>query len=190
MQKINIDLFLKLNADANSPHWAELLARTTAGTPVAITAAILVGLWIWGKPTRRGPLLAVMAGLAIAFLLASPFAFLLYTPRPFVLGVGHTLIPHAPETSFPGDHALLIWSVAFGLLTTGAGRAWGWMLVILGFSYCLGAYLSRRPLSVRYGRFFCYSPFRRCRSSASLNSHRTPITTSCRNVLRNNTAAV
>ena len=39
-----------------------------------------------------------------------------FYPRPFMIGVGHTLIEHAPENSFPSDHATLAFSIAFAFL--------------------------------------------------------------------------
>jgi hypothetical protein len=82
MSALNTAIFLKLNAAPDAPHWLEFLAQATAVIPVGMAAAVLVGLWIWGNPARRGPLLAVAAGLIMAFILTAPFAFLLYTPRP------------------------------------------------------------------------------------------------------------
>lgn len=133
IRELNTLMFLKWNAGPNPAYWLEFLARTASMLPLIIAAMILVGLWIWGTPSRRGPLLAVLAGLIVAFLLTAPFA-LWHTPRPFELGIGHTLIAHSPDTSFPSHHVLVIWSVAFGLLTTGAGQCWGWTLVFLGFA--------------------------------------------------------
>jgi undecaprenyl-diphosphatase len=134
MIEMNKEIFLALNAGADPSAWAVLLARLMAIAPVLAAGLILAGLWVWGNRARRGPLLATITGLLTAFLLTAPFAFLWYTPRPFVLGIGHTLMAHADETSFPSDHATLVWSVAFSLITTGAGRVWGWGLVLLGFA--------------------------------------------------------
>ena len=35
-----------------------------------------------------------------------------YVPRPFVTGLGHTLIEHRPSSSFPSDHATVFFAYA------------------------------------------------------------------------------
>jgi len=37
-----------------------------------------------------------------------------YHPRPFVEGLGNLLIQHAKDSSFPSDHATLVFAVSFG----------------------------------------------------------------------------
>jgi undecaprenyl-diphosphatase len=56
--------------------------------------------------TRRAILLAGLSGV-FALLLAVGLAHLIYRPRPFVVLPRrlHLLIPHAPDSSFPSDHA-------------------------------------------------------------------------------------
>jgi undecaprenyl-diphosphatase len=68
--------------------------------------------------------------LAIAFTIAA----LWHHPRPADLGLGHVLMAHEPETSFPSDHATFLWAIGFGLVATRAWRGWGWVVSGLGFS--------------------------------------------------------
>jgi len=57
-------------------------------------------------------------------------AALWYHPRPFELGIGNQLIAHAAETSFPSDHATILFAVAFSLLAFGAARLWAWLALV------------------------------------------------------------
>lgn len=70
--------------------------------------------------------LASSAIAAILALGANQLAGLLwYEPHPFMIGLGHTLMTHAPENSFPSDHATLFLTVGFGLMATRAASTWG-----------------------------------------------------------------
>ena len=71
--------------------------------------------------------------IALAGLLINQAIGLFWqTPRPFVLGIGHTLIPHTPDSSFPSDHLTVMWSVAFSFLMHQRPRFAGVLLALLG----------------------------------------------------------
>jgi undecaprenyl-diphosphatase len=99
---------------------------------VFATAGLVAALWIWGSSRRRGGLLAVGASLLLALAISTVIGALWYHPRPFVAGVGHALMRHDAETSFPSDHATFLWTVGFGLIAVRAGGAWGWSIAALG----------------------------------------------------------
>src|ERR671927_1677237 len=44
------------------------------------------------------------------------------TPRPFLIGLGHTLIDHRPSSSFPSNHATIFLTYAATLALYGLGR--------------------------------------------------------------------
>lgn len=72
---------------------------------------------------------ATLAGL-LALLIAQACG-LYYTPRSFAAGVGRTLLAHAPDSSFPSDHATLMAAVSFSLLTVKGTRMQGMVLAVL-----------------------------------------------------------
>jgi membrane-associated phospholipid phosphatase len=53
-------------------------------------------------------------------------------PRPFMIGLGHTLIPHVADSSFPSDHLTLWWAVTFSLAMQRGPRMAGLILAPLG----------------------------------------------------------
>ncbi|EOG4239629.1 phosphatase PAP2 family protein [Salmonella enterica subsp. enterica serovar Newport] len=53
-----------------------------------------------------------------------------FHPRPFMVPLGHTWIYHAPETSFPSDHATLFFSAGLSLLLSGARVSGGLILLL------------------------------------------------------------
>jgi undecaprenyl-diphosphatase len=49
-----------------------------------------------------------------------------------MIGLGHTLIPHVADSSFPSDHLTLWWAVAFSFLLQRGHRSIGIGLALLG----------------------------------------------------------
>jgi undecaprenyl-diphosphatase len=72
-------------------------------------------LWISGNSEQRQS--AVRAALAIACALAvnGVVGLLWFHPRPFMAGVGHTFMHHSPDSSFPSDHATIMFTAGLAL---------------------------------------------------------------------------
>jgi undecaprenyl-diphosphatase len=132
MLALNNHLFLLLNASATASPLSVRLADIIASQLIDVIPFALVALWIWGEPNRR----AGLASTAIAALLAlgtnQLVGLLWYEPRPFMIGLGHTLMTHAPENSFPSDHTTLFLTVGFGLIATRAASTWGKLVSVSG----------------------------------------------------------
>lgn len=125
-------LFLLLNAPLHPSFAVVALAELAAAWLIYVTMVLVAALWIWGQPRRRGQLLATVAGVSAAIGINQLLGMLWYEPRPFVVGLGRTLIAHAPDNSFPSDHATFIWSLAFSLIVTAAARRWGILVALSG----------------------------------------------------------
>lgn len=142
----NRALFLLINAPANPPHAEVAVAKLFASSPIIVVPLLLIALWVWGRRSARGGLLAAAIATVIALGINVALGVLYNEPRPFVIGLGHTLIHHAANNAFPSDHATLVWALALGLVATGAARRWGWALAIYG----LGVAWGRIFLGVHY----------------------------------------
>jgi undecaprenyl-diphosphatase len=94
----------------------------------------MAALWIWGLPAKRAGLLTAAATLLLAMAINFAIGSVWYHPRPFEIGIGHTLVKHALETSFPSDHATFLWSLSFGLIAASVRRGWGLVIGGLGFA--------------------------------------------------------
>ncbi|MEX5516600.1 undecaprenyl-diphosphatase [Pseudophaeobacter sp. 1A09344] len=129
MDHLNLILFSYLNGPA-TPGFLELgVARLAAEWLIWLVA---IGLALgYLRSGRAGRVAIIRTGMAAVVALAVNFtiAALWYHPRPFELGVGHQLLPHAAETSFPSDHATVLFAVTFGLMAFGARRIW-WSLAL------------------------------------------------------------
>lgn len=68
-------------------------------------------------------------GLFINFIISLFY----YHPRPFIVGIGHQLISHANDSSFPSDHATLAFSIAFSFIIYDKKRLLGIICLIFAF---------------------------------------------------------
>lgn len=88
MQGWNQHLFLLINASAHPAGWVVQTALLLANSPVVVGPATLVILWIWGRLSYRGGLLAVTGGMLIALGINQVLGMLYFEPRPFMIGLG------------------------------------------------------------------------------------------------------
>lgn len=130
----NQQLFLLLNAPAHPASWMVQPSILLADSPVAVVPLLLVGLWIWGAPSRRGSLLAVAGAILVGQGINQALGLLWFEPRPFMVPIGHTLMAHAPDNGFPSDHATFVWTLSAGLILTGAATRWGAAVCVYGFA--------------------------------------------------------
>ena len=80
------------------------------------------------KTSLMGATEAAILGLAVNQLIGLFY----FHPRPYMVGLCTPLFPHGPETSFPSDHATLMFAAAFYLLHARRWPACG--AVLLGTS--------------------------------------------------------
>ena len=145
MQALDNALFQLLTAGTAAPGWMVLVASVLASAVVPLVAVGLVLLWFMGR-SRPALLDAVAAGL-LGLGIVQVIGALAYRPRPFEIGLGLNLMNHAPENSFPSDHATLMFALAvslllsplrrFGLALLPLGLAVGWGRVYLGAHFPL-----------------------------------------------------
>ena len=137
MEEINRSLFLLINASASPSAPALFIAQFFATWVIWICPALLIAGWLRGdKAMRERMLEAALAGLL--GLLVNQLIGLIWThPRPFMMGLGHTLISHIADSSFPSDHLTLLWALAFSFLLHPALRAGGALLALCGIPVAL-----------------------------------------------------
>ena len=132
MQELNESLFLFLNASSHPNASVVLVAKFFADYAIWFVPAALVAGWLRGNNHLRKLMLeATAAGLA-GLLLVQIIGLVWQHPRPFMIGLGQTLIPHAVDSSFPSDHLTLLWAVAFSFLMHQKPRVAGMVLGLLG----------------------------------------------------------
>ena len=113
MQALDTKLFHLLTAGPDAPGWLVLVASGLASAIVPLVAAGLVLFWLMGR-SRPALLNAVAAGL-LGLGVVQVIGAMAYRPRPFEIGLGLNLMNHAPENTFPSDHATLMFALAVSL---------------------------------------------------------------------------
>ncbi|MFZ6813393.1 undecaprenyl-diphosphatase [Undibacterium sp. Rencai35W] len=132
MEQLNQNLFLWLNYSAHPSQIIVNLAIFFAEYSIFLIPIFLITTWLRGDESTRKLLLeAVCAGL-VGLLINQIISALWQHPRPFMMGLGRTLIPHVADSSFPSDHLTLLWCVSFSLLRYQPFRSIGAVFSLLG----------------------------------------------------------
>lgn len=128
IEAFNRALFLYINGGDGTPAWLVQIAIVIADGMICLIPLLLVGLWLWGDHARRS--LALKACLVALLGVAANQAIGALWPhlRPFMIGLGHTWMPHAADPSFPSDHMTVFAGVGLTLLFDGAA---GWAILTL-----------------------------------------------------------
>ncbi len=83
-------------------------------------------LYLWFKDSqdagRRKLAILVLISSVFSLVISVTISSLYFHPRPFAVGVGLTLISHAPDSSFPSDHASLLFAASFSLMMLGSPK--------------------------------------------------------------------
>lgn len=132
VHELNQHIFLLLNASDQPPGLMRLFAVVLANGPAIVGPVLLIVLWVWGVPSRRGALVAVAGTLLIGQGINQVLGMIHYEPRPFMVPVGHTLIDHVADNSFPSDHATFIWTLGVGLVLSAAAPRSGRIIILYG----------------------------------------------------------
>lgn len=126
--RFDVALFRWINGFAgHHPVIDKLMTGVANYAPLVVVVVLLA---CWGRWTRAWQRAAALA--TIAALLALGVGQLLNTalprPRPFLVMDATVLVPHAPDPSFPSDHAILMFAVTV-VLASVSRRLAGWLAV-------------------------------------------------------------
>jgi len=127
----NTALFYWINASASPPWLTRVFAIFAAQGLIYLLALGLVYAWARGPSTSRVRLLYALLCILLGLGMNQAAGLLWYEPRPFALGIGHTLVAHALENSFPSDHAVVFFAAAMALLRFPESR-YGGLFVMSG----------------------------------------------------------
>ncbi|WP_128598657.1 phosphatase PAP2 family protein [Paraburkholderia kirstenboschensis] len=130
LEALNHALFLMINGTASTPTWQIAVTLLIADYLIYLIPALLVGMWLSGDDEQRSlairACLVAMLGAGANQLIALGWQH----PRPLTIGLGHTFLPHSPDSSFPSDHATVFAGVALTLLLGGLRRLGGLALFV------------------------------------------------------------
>ncbi len=128
----NLALFEIINGMAGRSPVLDSTMIFAAKYIIYIFGIYLAYVWLVRNKYRQEVLFtgyAALLGLGINFLIT----LLYFHPRPFMIPTGILLIAHAAESSFPSDHATIMFSISLMLLTFKDLRRSGVIFFILAF---------------------------------------------------------
>ena len=138
MESLNLKLFFWLNQGAGQQPVIDKAAFFFAeGGPYLLMLALVI-FWYMAKDQRRHSLLEATEASIVGLLINQLLGLMIYYPRPYMIGLVEPLVAHAPENSFPSDHATLMLTVAFYLLRCQSWRRQGIFLLILALATAWG----------------------------------------------------
>lgn len=109
----NTELFLRLHATAQSPHW--LIATATWLTEAPLLAALILTAWQLYRSRDLDGAIRVAIACAIALLIEAAISTFAFHPRPFAAGFGPAWVEHAANNSMPSTHVTLTCIMAITL---------------------------------------------------------------------------
>lgn len=132
LEQLNQIIFLRLNASPDTGSGMLSIAMPVANDLIYAIPLVLIALWLWGDKRERSIALKVVAVTFVALGINQLLAILWPHPRPFMMGLGHTFISHASDSSFPSDHATVFACVGLTFVLDGCRVVIGWGLLLLG----------------------------------------------------------
>ncbi len=132
MENLNHTLFLWLAAPAHPGLLMLALARFFGEDAIFVVPLLAATGWLRGSEHSRKVLLEASVAMLAGLLINQFIALLWPHPRPFMMGLGHNLIAHAANSSFPSDHLTGLWAYSLSLLMHRSQRMTAVALILLG----------------------------------------------------------
>ncbi|NBW51079.1 MAG: phosphatase PAP2 family protein [Betaproteobacteria bacterium] len=122
IETFNQSLFLWINAGDSTPSRAINTAIVLADDLIYLIPVLLLVLWLWGDGAGRNQALKACLITLLALGVNQVIGLVWQHPRPFMIGLGHTWLPHVADSSFPSDHMTVFAGIGLTLLFGGAYR--------------------------------------------------------------------
>jgi len=128
---MNVALFHWLHDGAGNQPALDFLSVTGAELTPWLVIACMAIFWFTTNHKGKRILLEGAGVVALGLLVNQLITVFYFHPRPFMMGLCKPLISHAPETSFPSDHATLLFGAALALLSRPGWRGKGGLLLCI-----------------------------------------------------------
>ncbi len=116
MTNLNVEIFNWIHSGAGTRPVLDGLAVLFAEGGPFFVALLFVVLWFRVGERKKSALLDSTWAAGVGLAVNQAIGLFYFHPRPYMMGICKPLFPHGPETSFPSDHATLLFAVAFYLL--------------------------------------------------------------------------
>lgn len=132
LEQINFTTFSAINQFAGHFPVIDSIAILASEYMPYIFLLPVIYLLVSSKDNYRKYALFAGYSVVLGLILNFVITLIYYHPRPFMEGIGYTLVKHQPETSFPSDHTTLMLSAALMLIFFPSTRIIGCILTLLG----------------------------------------------------------
>ena len=131
---LNHYLFSLFNAAPGLAGWRLHGAIFAAEWVILVVPVGLVLMWTSGQADQREAAVHAFLAAVVALTMSKVIGLVWFHPRPFMVEIGQTFLHHAPDSSFPSDHATSMFSVALALALSRLreARRFGQALLVLG----------------------------------------------------------
>lgn len=130
LEALNLAWFAKINAPQHASNTMIDLAIFIANDTFYLLMLFLLFLWFLGDQALKERAFKAVFFTTIALGTGFIISQIYFHPRPFMIGVGHTFIEHAPDASFPSDHMLIFSTIALSYWFSGRKFAGSLLLVL------------------------------------------------------------
>lgn len=135
---MNLRLFQWIQTGAGSHPLRDGIAVFFAQAGPYLFMLILIIAWFSSEDSQKSILLEALEASIIGLGFNQMIGYLYFHPRPYMVGLCTPLIPHSPETSFPSDHATLLFAPSIYLLLSRGWRFQGTILFVIAFLVAWG----------------------------------------------------
>jgi len=132
-EALNLTWFEKINASQNASNAMIDLAIFIANDLLYLIPLFLLAYWATGDHIQKQIALKSVCVALLALGVAQIIGHVYPHPRPFMMGIGRTLIYHVPDPSFPSDHMTLFSSIAVTFLLSRKYLI-GWVIFIMAWT--------------------------------------------------------
>lgn len=135
---MNIAIFTWLHEGAGNQPVLDFLSVIAAELTPYLVVACMAIFWFATDRLEKRVLLEGAAVVALGLIVNQLITVFYFHPRPYMMGLCKPLIPHGPETSFPSDHATLLFGAALALLFRSGWQSKGTLLLLVAIAGAWG----------------------------------------------------
>ena len=129
--ELNMQIFKWIHAGAGHQPVRDWVAVFFAEGGPYLLAILFIALWFLMDKNKKTALLEAAEAAIVGLTINQLIGLFYFHPRPYMVGLCTPLFPHGPETSFPSDHATLMFAAAFYLLMARGWAACGTSLLVV-----------------------------------------------------------
>jgi undecaprenyl-diphosphatase len=129
MEEINQSLFLKLNSFTNTNSMLDFLG--IIGAEYMPIVFIIIEIYLFFFKKKKNIAIFAFMNMLLALGINQVIGWFYYHNRPFVDGLGNTIVHHVAENSFPSDHSTFMFAIAVYLYLKFDNKILGEILLLL-----------------------------------------------------------